>query len=140
MIAFVVTYPHASARLRPLESISGDWTAASGFAAGQRIALIPAVTAVFAANDQIAIGLLRALHEAGCRVPEDISVVGFDDLPETAFLMLPLTTVRQDFPAVGRKAIELLLSAMGGSEPTHPDLIIPELVIRASSRRATQAA
>ena len=130
----------AAAGLRPLEPIQGDWSAASGFAAGQTIALIPAVTAVFAANDQIAIGLLRALHEAGRRVPEDISVVGFDNLPETAFLIPPLTTVRQDFPAVGRKAIELLLSAMGGSEPTHPDLIIPELVIRASSGRATQAA
>ena len=98
-----------------------------------RLATDPEVTAVFAANDQIAIGLLRALHEAGRRVPEDVSVVGFDDLPETGYLIPPLTTVRQDFPALGRLAIELLLVALGGSTTPAPDLIPPELIIRAST-------
>ncbi len=90
-----------AAGLRPMEPIMGDWSAAGGYARGQRLATDPEVTAVFAANDQIAIGLLRALHEAGRRVPQDVSVVGFDDLPETGYLIPPLTTVRQDFPASG---------------------------------------
>ena len=79
------------------------------------------------------IGLLRALHEAGRRVPEDVSVVGFDDLPETGYLIPPLTTVRQDFPALGRLAIEMLLIALGGATAPAPDLIPPELIIRAST-------
>ena len=70
-------------------------------ATGQMLARMPEVTAVFAANDQMALGLLRALDERGRRVPEDVSVVGFDDLPEAAYFIPPLTTVRQDFDEVG---------------------------------------
>ena len=57
----------------------------------------PSVTAIFCANDRIALGVLRALHEAGRRVPSDVSVVGFDDMPDSGFFLPPLTTVRQDF-------------------------------------------
>ena len=67
------------------------------------------VTAVFVANDQMALGLLRALHEAGRSVPDDVSVVGFDDIPEAAFFTPPLTTVRQDFIEIGRQSFHLLL-------------------------------
>ena len=77
--------------------LPADWTAAAGYDAGQVIARMPDVTAVFAANDHLALGILRALGERGRRVPEDVSVVGFDDVPESAYFRPPLTTVRQDF-------------------------------------------
>ena len=67
------------------------------------------MTAVFVANDQMALGLLRALHEAGRSVPGDVSVVGFDDIPEAAYFTPPLTTVRQDFIELGRQSFHLLL-------------------------------
>ncbi|MGI8459748.1 MAG: LacI family DNA-binding transcriptional regulator [Propionibacteriaceae bacterium] len=127
-----------AAGVRPPEPIAGDWGAEHGFAAGQRIAADqPRTTAVFAANDQIALGLLRALHEAGRRVPAEISVVGFDDLPETRYLIPPLTTVQQDFAAVGHRAIELLRQAIAGASPPRPELIQPRLVVRASTGART---
>ncbi len=91
---------------------------------------------MFAANDQMALGVLRALSEAGRTVPADVSVVGFDDIPEAAYLIPPLTTVRQDFAAVGRLAIDVLRQAIVAAHPdedTVPHLIEPELVLRASS-------
>jgi DNA-binding LacI/PurR family transcriptional regulator len=125
-----------AAGLRPSKPLLGDWSARSGYEAGLELARDPRVTAVFAANDQMAIGLLRALAEAGRAVPHDVSVVGFDDIPEAAYLIPPLTTVRQDFSAVGRRAIEILQRAIAGARPdadTPARLIGPELVVRASS-------
>ncbi|CAM5687429.1 putative Lactose operon repressor [Streptomyces afghaniensis 772] [Streptomyces afghaniensis] len=80
----------------------GDWSAASGHEAGRALAADGDVTAVFAANDDMAIGVIRALTEAGRRVPDDVSVVGFDDVPVAAYVTPPLTTVRQPFDAVAR--------------------------------------
>ncbi|PVG82242.1 LacI family transcriptional regulator [Nocardioides gansuensis] len=120
------------AGLRPSQQVTGDWSAASGFEAGREIAARDDVTAVFCANDQMALGLLRALTEAGRSVPGEVSVVGFDDIPEAAYLIPPLTTVSQDFQAVGRRAIEILQAALADQTP--PDRLIgPELVVRASS-------
>jgi DNA-binding LacI/PurR family transcriptional regulator len=93
---------------------------------------MPDVTAVFTANDQMAIGVLRALHECGRFVPDDVSVIGFDDIPEAEFLIPPLTTVRQDFAAVGMRAIEALRLLMNGQKPT-AGLLEPSLVVRAST-------
>lgn len=92
--------------------VRGDWSAESGYRAGLRIADEADCTAVFVANDQMALGLLRALHERGRRVPEDVSVVGFDDIPEAASFLPPLTTVHQDFAEVGRLCVEGVLSKM----------------------------
>ncbi|MFC7328974.1 LacI family DNA-binding transcriptional regulator [Marinactinospora rubrisoli] len=120
--------------------VPGDWTPRSGYAAGLRLARDPAVTAVFVANDQMALGLLRAFNEAGVRVPDDVSVVGFDDIPEAEFLTPPLTTVWQDFTQVGERSIEVLLAqidgpARHGGEP--PRVVVPaRLVTRASTARA----
>lgn len=86
------------------EMPAGDWSARSGYERGRVLAADRNVTAVFAANDQIALGLLWAIHESGRRVPDDVSVIGFDDIPEAAFLTPPLTTVRQDFTALGGTA------------------------------------
>jgi DNA-binding LacI/PurR family transcriptional regulator len=123
-----------NAGLRPSQHLAGDWSAQSGYELGRRIALQADVTAVFAANDQMALGLLRALSEAGRSVPGEVSVVGFDDIPEAAYLIPPLTTVRQDFSAVGRRAIEILESAIADDgRPDPARLIKPELVVRAST-------
>jgi DNA-binding LacI/PurR family transcriptional regulator len=112
------------------EEVAGDWSAASGYAAGLAIAGRPEVTAVFAANDQMAIGLLRGLHERGRRVPEDVSVVGFDDVPEAAYLIPPLTTIRQDFAGVGRRAIEVMTAAIQGEPAAVSPLLEPTIVVR----------
>ena len=70
------------------------------------------MTAIFVANDQMALGVLRALHEAGREIPREVSVVGFDDIPEAQYFTPPLTTVRQDFDEIGRRSLRLLLEMM----------------------------
>jgi DNA-binding LacI/PurR family transcriptional regulator len=92
-----------------------------------------AFTAVFAANDQTALGLLRALHEHGRSVPDDVSVVGYDDIPEAAYLLPPLTTIRQDLNEVGRRGVELLISLVAGTPTDRHMVVAPELVVRAST-------
>ncbi|MGW2153834.1 LacI family DNA-binding transcriptional regulator [Nonomuraea sp. NPDC001699] len=122
----------AAGRQAP-DVLRGDWSARSGYQLGRRLAENPDVTAVFVANDQMALGVLRALREAGRRVPEDVSVAGFDDIPESAYFWPPLTTVRQDFGEVGRHAFHLLLDFMAGHEPEARRLVEPELVVREST-------
>jgi DNA-binding LacI/PurR family transcriptional regulator len=122
---------------RPVPDVlRGDWSPRSGYQLGTRLARNPSVTAVFVANDQMALGVLRALREVGRRIPEDVSVVGFDDVPESAYFWPPLTTVRQDFGAVGRHAFHLLLDRMAGSAGPARRLVEPELVVRESTGAA----
>lgn len=122
------------------ELLTGDWSPRSGYRCGQLLAGMPDLTAVFVANDQMALGVLRALDEARIRVPDDVSVVGFDDIPESEFFAPPLTTVAQDFSEVGRKAIELLLDALADDVPAPPSgqapphiVVQPHLLVRRSS-------
>ncbi|MGA5703141.1 LacI family DNA-binding transcriptional regulator [Peterkaempfera bronchialis] len=116
------------------EPLRGDWSAESGYLAGQRIATAPECTAVFVANDQMALGVLRALHEHGRRVPEDVSVVGFDDIPEAASFVPPLTTVHQDFPEVGRRCVESVLRQIRNNAAERGTTLVPtRLVTRAST-------
>ena len=122
------------------EVLRGDWSSRSGYRLGRHLAQDSTVTAVFVANDQMALGVLRALREAGRRVPEDVSVAGFDDIPESAYYWPPLTTVRQDFGAVGRHAFHMLLDRMAGAEPEARRLIEPELVVRESTGAAPRPA
>lgn len=112
----------------------GDWSARSGYELGQRLARDRAVTAVFSANDQMALGLLRALHEAGREVPREVSVVGFDDIPEAPYFLPPLTTVRQDFDELGTRSLRLLVEMIEGRErrPSAPP-VTPELITREST-------
>ena len=110
----------------------GDWTADSGYAAGERLARDPRVTAVYAANDPMAIGVVAALENAGRRVPEDISVVGVDDSLSRMMPNVHLTTVRFDLFERGRTAVE---HALLGSGPGYRPLAIriaPVLVKRES--------
>jgi DNA-binding LacI/PurR family transcriptional regulator len=116
------------------EPLRGDWSPSSGYAAGYQIAGQAGLRAVFVANDQMALGLLRAFHERGIRVPGDVLVAGFDDVPEAAYFTPPLTTVRQDFTAVGRRSIELLLMQIaGGAGGDHRAVIAPRLIVRQST-------
>ena len=116
--------------------LHGDWTPSSGYQAGRRLAARrregEAITAVFVANDQMAMGLLAALREEGIEAPRDVSVVGFDDLPEAPYLTPPLTTVRQDFAELGHRAVELVLARLAGRE-LHLQPVPPELLVRSSS-------
>lgn len=124
---------HAAHGMEPGRELTGDWSAQSGYEAGLRIADDPDTTAVFVANDAMALGLLKALHERGRRVPGELSVVGFDDVPEAAYYWPGLTTVRQDFTELGTRAVELALRALKGEEHPTADLVAPELVVRAST-------
>jgi len=116
------------------EPLIGDWSPRAGYDLGKQLSRDPAVTAVFVANDQMALGLLRAVHEAGRGVPGEISVVGFDDIPEAAYFQPPLTTIRQDFIEVGRRSLTLLLRTIeAGRGASEESLVPPELVVRAST-------
>ena len=124
----------------------GDWSASSGYELGQRLARMKGVgeaggvTAVFCGNDTMALGVMRALNEAGRRVPEEVSVVGFDDVPESGYYLPPLTTVRQDFGEVGRRALGALIGRMTAPEESPPRIrVAPELVVRGSATRPGRA-
>ncbi|WP_086599934.1 LacI family DNA-binding transcriptional regulator [Streptomyces swartbergensis] len=115
--------------------VEGDWSAASGYAAGRELASDGEVTAVFAANDDMAIGLIRALAEAGRRVPEDVSVVGFDDIPVAPYVTPPLTTMRQPFDAVAQEGLKRLVHAIENPQALPLAASDPpvDLVIRSST-------
>jgi DNA-binding LacI/PurR family transcriptional regulator len=122
----------AEAEIPPLMP-AADWLASSGYRNGQILARMTDVTAVFAANDHLALGILRALHERGRRVPGDISVVGFDDVPEAAYYIPPLTTIRPDFDAVAAASIDLLLAQINsGHRLGDRRVLTPTLVSRDS--------
>ncbi|MGL3151074.1 LacI family DNA-binding transcriptional regulator [Microbacterium sp. A82] len=113
--------------------IRGDWTADFGYFAGTELARRPDFTAVFAANDLMAIGLMHGFRDAGFDVPGQISVVGFDDIPVAAHVWPPLTTVHQDFAALGKRAVAMLLAEIRGTAVPEFSPIVPELRVRASS-------
>ncbi len=124
----------AAAGLTPPPALTGDWSSRSGYELGRRLAARPDVTAVFCANDQMALGVLRAMAEHGRPVPDDVSVVGFDDLPEAAYFCPPLTTVRQDFDELGRRALRLLVEKIAGASADGPQRPVrTELIVRASA-------
>jgi DNA-binding LacI/PurR family transcriptional regulator len=115
------------------EVLGGDWSPAAGYRLGQRIAAEGAPTAIFAANDQMALGLLAAFREAGLRTPEDVSVIGFDDIPEAAFFPPPLTTLRPDLAGLGRRMLVRVESLLADEQADPEAALVPELVVRAST-------
>ncbi len=121
----------AAGVVRP-EVVRGDWSADAGFAAGPALA---AASAVFCANDQMALGVLRWFAEAGRRIPEDVSVVGFDDVPDAANFRPPLTTVRQDFRALAERAVATLVAEIEGDVASSPPgpVVPTRLIERAST-------
>lgn len=115
-------------------SVESDWTAAGGYAATRQLLEKTSFTALFVGNDQMALGAMRAFWEHGLRVPDDVSIVGFDDVPEAAFYTPPLTTVRQDFTTLGRQSVEYLMALIQAPHtPTHQRVLYPELVARHST-------
>ncbi|MEU4526259.1 MULTISPECIES: LacI family DNA-binding transcriptional regulator [unclassified Amycolatopsis] len=120
--------------LRVPAVVRGDWSPRSGYEAGRALVGKRGLKAVFSANDQMALGLLRAFTEAGIRVPEDVHVAGFDDVPEAEYFTPPLTTVRQDFIEVGRRTFGLLEERMAGGDAGARHLVPAELVVRESTR------
>ncbi len=112
----------------------GDWSPDAGYAAAEELLAIPGLTAVFAGNDQMALGLIHALSDRGLRIPEDISVVGFDDIPESPHFRPPLTTVHQDFETLGVAGVAVLLALLGEEVPAMPRRIDPTLIVRESTR------
>jgi DNA-binding LacI/PurR family transcriptional regulator len=117
----------------------GDWSAAAGYEAGLVLGRSDDVTAVFAANDHIALGLIRALSEMGRSVPRDVSLVGFDDIPEAAFFLPPLTTIRQEFSTCARLAVSMLIAEVksGQRVGTPHRRKVPQLVVRSSTTAPT---
>lgn len=114
----------------PSPPVLGDWTADFGYHAGRQLLLRGDFTAIFASNDLMALGVMHAAHDAGLTVPGDLSVVGFDDIPEAAHFWPPLTTVRQDFAELGRRCVERLLAPEAAQ---HPTMLEPALIVRAST-------
>lgn len=119
--------------LRVRAPILGDWTAAFGYSAGIELLRVADFTAVFAGNDQMALGMMHACREYGLEVPGDVSVVGFDDVPDAAHYSPPLTTVRQDFEELGRRAVGMLLAQLRGVDPGERGMVMPQLVVREST-------
>lgn len=126
----------ATLGIEPGPVLAGDWTAGSGYTLGRRLAGLPGVTAIYAASDAMAQGALLALHEDGVDVPEAVSIVGFDDVPESAYFIPPLTTVRQDFEVLGRRCIASIVDLIDGRPAPEFEPLAPTLVVRASSAPA----
>lgn len=122
----------ANRSVHPIQ-YSTDWSPNSGYEAGKTLAVDPKVTAVLVANDSMAIGLMKAFEEANLRIPQDVSVVGFDDIAESNFTMPSLTTVQLDFARLGRIAFERLLQLMNGEDLPPAPFISPRLIVRDST-------
>ena len=126
------------AGITPPPVLRGDWTPESGYQHGLTLGRRPEVTAIFAANDQMALGVMRALHELGRDIPGDVSIVGFDDMAAAGSFWPPLTTIHQDFPAVGRLSIRKLLAKVSGASTENDKTSVPtELIVRRSSSART---
>ena len=117
------------------EMLEGDWTPSRGYELGLLLAADPAVTAVFAANDEMAIGVIHALHTVGRSVPGDVSVVGFDDIPVAAHTWPPLTTVSSDNAELAETGLRYLIDFLDdpGTPPAPPPEHVHQLVVRAST-------
>ncbi|MGF9647277.1 LacI family DNA-binding transcriptional regulator [Pseudarthrobacter oxydans] len=111
----------------------GDWSAGSGYEIGQKLAAERQVTALFVGNDQMALGVLRAFAERNIRVPHEVSIVGFDDQPESGYFTPPLTTVRQDFEELGRRCVDVMLRGIQAGADASSIVVTPQLVLRAST-------
>jgi DNA-binding LacI/PurR family transcriptional regulator len=122
--------------LMPGHSVSGDWTAIGGYYAAQSLLEQgKTFTALVVGNDQMALGAMRALREQGLRIPDDISIVGFDDVPEAVCYEPPLTTIWQDFGTLGSHTVEYLLSLINNPQsPAGQQIITPQLIVRQSTR------
>lgn len=128
---------------RDVHWAEGNWSSASGAQAFEKLfAQYPEMDSVFVGNDQMALAVIQAARQRGLRIPEDLGIIGFDNIPESAFFYPPLTTVQQDQYAVGKAAVEetitMIKSGWYGAEAIEPKSIMltPTLVVRESSIRS----
>jgi DNA-binding LacI/PurR family transcriptional regulator len=137
----------AGLRVDNATQVTGNWSSASGRAAARQLFdQYPEMDAVFVANDQMALGVLQLAAERGIRIPQELGVVGFDDIPESAYFWPALTTVSQDQHRLGSSAVRVLIEMINArqkeSAPAesggHLDgkrlVLQPELIVRASSQ------
>lgn len=128
------------AQIKPVAQAFGDWSAASGYAAARALLAQKPFSGLLVANDQMALGAYRALREAGLKVPREVSVVGFDNLPESEYFDPPLSTIEQDFPSLGQTSLTQLLSLIEAPKTTASMQVIPpKLVVRASTAKPKEA-
>ncbi|ACZ31919.1 transcriptional regulator, LacI family [Xylanimonas cellulosilytica DSM 15894] len=121
------------AGIEPPAVVHPGWDPLAARDVGLRLASDSRVTAILAGNDELAIGLIKGLVDGGRRIPDDVSVVGFDDHPLSQLWIPPLTTVRQDFVRLGRRAVELLVEQTTSGERAPSVRMIPDLVVREST-------
>jgi len=137
--AWLNTLQHAS--VTPGRSIESDWTAQGGYDAVLELIRDPistTMTALVVGNDQMALGAMAALREVGLQVPADVSVIGFDDVPEAQFFDPPLTTVVQQFDALGEQSAAYILERVGAKPAKKHDQHValqPRLVVRQSTAK-----
>jgi DNA-binding LacI/PurR family transcriptional regulator len=116
------------------EPVGAGWDPAAGYRAGQLLAQNPAATAILCGNDDLALGVIRAMHEAGRAIPDSVSVVGFDNAPQSGFYIPALTTVELDFVGLGRNCFALLQDVLSGTATLNPHPVgHAELVVRESA-------
>lgn len=115
--------------------VAADWSIEAGYRIGSEFDLASGVTAIFAGNDHLALGLLRAFAVRKIHVPHQVSVVGFDDIPEAAYFEPPLSTMAPNFAELGRAAMGIMLGTLNESTLTSSAALIPELVVRESTAR-----
>jgi DNA-binding LacI/PurR family transcriptional regulator len=125
--------------MEPPLHIEANWTVSGGYRATRRLlAEQRPLTAIIAANDSMALGAMRALYEAGLTVPDDVSVVGFDDIPEAAYFTPPLTTVRRNLIQLGMTGFEYLMQRRDDLDaPSQQRVLLPRVMFRASTAPAT---
>ena len=126
-----------AAGLTPVESIeAAEWMPREGYLAAEELRRRgKAFTGLVVANDYLALGAILALNEHGLRVPQDVSIVGFDDAPESAYYLPPLTTIKQDYDALGYQSIHYLVELIKNQDaPAHQRILMPQLIVRQSTR------
>ena len=123
------------AKLQAVADVESDWTAAGGYRVTRGLLESKlAFTGLLVGNDQMALGALRALHQHGLSLPRDVSVVGFDDIPEAAYLEPPLTTIRQDFSVLAQQGLDQLVSRIENpNSKAQVTVLMPTLVVRDST-------
>ena len=118
--------------------IAGDWSADFGYDFAVSLERLPEYTAIVAANDQVALGIVHGLHDRGISVPDELSIIGFDDAPFSRHSIPPLTTVRQPFETLGRAVVDVLLAAVERRPIPQRTKIPPELIVRLSTAKARE--
>lgn len=138
MTGFQVALHEADIAPQPEYIIEGNWQAVSGYDALMQIAATGALpSAVFAQNDQMAAGVLRAARDLGINVPQQLMVIGVDDIPMAPYFEPPLTTLRQDFTQIGAEAVRLLIETIRQPQAPRQHLRLPAVLVRRRSTGAT---